>query len=74
MQQMRKSAEFVEVTCSDNDERTKMAFYHKVIRNRKECFTGEGISDEKHSAGAFGPSSSSSADTQCVKLLPQELL
>lgn len=45
MQQMRKSAEFAKARCSDNDVRTKMAFYHKVIRNRTECFSSEGIDD-----------------------------
>lgn len=29
MQQMRKTAGFAEVRCSNEDKRTKMAFYHQ---------------------------------------------
>lgn len=49
-------AEFAEVTCSDKDKRTKMAFYHKIIWNRTECFTSEGISDKRNSASPSRPS------------------
>lgn len=43
MLQMKKSAAFAEGKCSDSDARTRMAFYHKVIRT--ESFTGEALND-----------------------------
>lgn len=63
----KESAELAKVTCSKSDKRTKMAFYHKVIRNRTECFTSEGIDDQKNSTGQAGLA-------RCFKQVSRELL